>query len=339
MVPKTIDIIIPLYNTPLELFKECFKSLKEQTCYDFNVIIVNDCSTNEDLLEYYRSLKCSLFTIKKIDNISNKGLLNTRIVGINNSVSKYIQMLDSDDKLEKNAIECIITNMKKYNYPDLILFRSKTFYTRNNYYGPEKYIINKFDGYIENNKYNENGTLYDINYFDMIYFKGKVNFFIWNKCIKRKVWLEALKNVSIDENKNILHGEDEFLTFITSLYINTALGIKDILHTYVIYRDYKSFIPDSIEFKRQCNRLDTIRYLKTINKNKIKIDFMNLELNSLIDHLTNIYRVVALYYLITIRDENHINKSIEYFNNNFSDLTKKITRDEVEKIKEKENIK
>lgn len=44
---KTISVIIPLYNTPRDYFRDCLTSIKEQGLSSkiMEVIIIDDCST------------------------------------------------------------------------------------------------------------------------------------------------------------------------------------------------------------------------------------------------------------------------------------------------------
>ena len=43
---KTFSVLIAHYNN-FEYFKDCYKSLLLQTYKDFEVVLVNDCSTND----------------------------------------------------------------------------------------------------------------------------------------------------------------------------------------------------------------------------------------------------------------------------------------------------
>jgi glycosyltransferase involved in cell wall biosynthesis len=97
-----IDIIIPAYNCSNTLGRT-LSSLVAQTDTDFNVIIVDDCST-ENLEPIIEDFKNSL-NIKYIRNDVNIGAGMSRQVGMDNSLSKFIVFLDSDDMFMPYAIE------------------------------------------------------------------------------------------------------------------------------------------------------------------------------------------------------------------------------------------
>ena len=72
MKTMLISILIPVYNTPIEYIKECIQSINSQTHQDFEVIIVNDGSTDktEEILKEY----AADLVILKNDPNAGKGL-------------------------------------------------------------------------------------------------------------------------------------------------------------------------------------------------------------------------------------------------------------------------
>lgn len=97
-----IDIIIPAYNCKETLFKT-LSSLETQTDTNFNVIIVDDCST-EDLLPTIKE-KQNHLNIKYIRKEQNEGCGMARQTGIDNATSDYIAFLDADDVFMPYAVE------------------------------------------------------------------------------------------------------------------------------------------------------------------------------------------------------------------------------------------
>ena len=61
-----LSIIIPVYNTPLEYLKECLESIiKANIKYFYEIIIINDGSTNDEVvlfLEQYKEKHTYIFT-------------------------------------------------------------------------------------------------------------------------------------------------------------------------------------------------------------------------------------------------------------------------------------
>lgn len=97
-----VSVIIPTYNRVGTIVKS-INSVLNQTYSDFEIIVVDDCSTDNTLSEVR---KISDGRIKIISHEVNKGASAARNTGINNATGKYIAFQDSDDewlteKLEK----------------------------------------------------------------------------------------------------------------------------------------------------------------------------------------------------------------------------------------------
>ena len=97
-----IDIIIPVYNTPLDDLEKCLNSILNQTFKDYKVYIIDDGSndTTKEFLDNYAKGKES-FIVK---HIKNGGVSNARNTGIDLCTSKYIAFVDSDDTVEKSFL-------------------------------------------------------------------------------------------------------------------------------------------------------------------------------------------------------------------------------------------
>ncbi|SIQ67805.1 Glycosyl transferase family 2 [Chryseobacterium sp. RU37D] len=92
-----LSIIIPVYNTPLPYVKECLESIEQsQIKYPYEIIIINDGSTDVELLHFLQEYKNpNAVMIHK----ENSGVSASRNVGLKRAKGKYILCLDSDDKL------------------------------------------------------------------------------------------------------------------------------------------------------------------------------------------------------------------------------------------------
>ena len=95
---KKVDIIIPTYNRKAFL-KRAVRSVYEQTYKDWNLIIVDDGSTDETSLEDYGS-QTQLFRL-----LENKGVSFARNYGIKKSSAKWLAFLDSDDEWKASKLE------------------------------------------------------------------------------------------------------------------------------------------------------------------------------------------------------------------------------------------
>ena len=109
--PK-FSIIVPVYNTE-KYVKRCLDSIMNQTFTDFEVIIVNDGSTDDskDIIAKYPY---------KVINQKNQGLSMARNNGVKEATGDYLLFLDSDDYIDKDLLKEI--NKSLSNNPDLVRF-------------------------------------------------------------------------------------------------------------------------------------------------------------------------------------------------------------------------
>ena len=109
-------VIIPLYNKE-KYVENTLKSILNQTFRDFEVIIVNDCSTDASVskIESYLSDKVTLIHHEK-----NKGLSATRNTGIKKAKTEYVCYLDADDIWKPTFLETIYRLIS--NFPEAKIF-------------------------------------------------------------------------------------------------------------------------------------------------------------------------------------------------------------------------
>jgi glycosyltransferase involved in cell wall biosynthesis len=96
------SIVIPLFNKE-KYIKETLRSVLNQSFTDFEIIVINDGSTDNSLN------MVNFFTDKRISIIDqeNKGLCASRNVGIKKANGKFIAFLDADDLWMEDYLETI----------------------------------------------------------------------------------------------------------------------------------------------------------------------------------------------------------------------------------------
>lgn len=105
---KKISIIIPCYNVE-KYIERCFYALEEQIFKNFEVIAIDDCST-DNTLKILKELKIKVsFELKIIKNDINRGPAFSRNLGILEANSEFITFCDADDWYNR---EYLITMMK-----------------------------------------------------------------------------------------------------------------------------------------------------------------------------------------------------------------------------------
>jgi len=118
--PK-LSIILPTYNTGAYLF-ETVESIRQQSYQNFEIIIVDDGST-DDTKEVIKSLTDDRLRIIFLDENSGSPSL-PRNVGIANSTGEYVFMFDSDDIMLPGKLERSTEAIKGYNDIGLLFTNS-----------------------------------------------------------------------------------------------------------------------------------------------------------------------------------------------------------------------
>ncbi|MDK0606751.1 glycosyltransferase family 2 protein [Clostridium perfringens] len=212
-----ISIIVPFYNSS-DTIKNTIYSLSNQTDKNFQVIFVNDGSTDNtiDIIK-----KENIKFDYKIINKDNGGVSSSRNIGIKEADGKYICFLDSDDCIRSNMIQELknIINNKEQN---IFLFEWK--------------MISGFDEYIY---YNREVCVDLKNIEDYVfvessdevikkYFKKEKMIHICSIVFNRNFILEN----NIKFNENLYYAED--INFFITAFIRSE-NIIVIKRTYFYY--------------------------------------------------------------------------------------------------------
>jgi glycosyltransferase involved in cell wall biosynthesis len=126
------SIIIPLYNKELYI-KNTLNSVLNQTFQDFEIIVINDGSTDNSLEIAQKTL--SNFNNATFINQKNKGLSIARNKGIANSKGLIIALLDADDIWNQKYLETIYQLAK--NHPEAALFGTDFL----EFYSPQNIVL------------------------------------------------------------------------------------------------------------------------------------------------------------------------------------------------------
>ena len=110
-----ISVIIPMYNVE-QYVGECLDSLLAQTFQDFEVIVVDDCSTDSSCAvveSYAPKFDGRLKLTKTVKNSGGAGFPRNR--GIELARGEYISFLDPDDTITPTALEEMYYHVKNFN--------------------------------------------------------------------------------------------------------------------------------------------------------------------------------------------------------------------------------
>lgn len=108
-----VSVIVPVFNTA-PFVRACLDSLLNQTFSSFEIVVVNDGSTDnsKDILyeyatKYPKKIKCF--------DKTNGGLSSARNFGLNKACGKYVSFVDSDDTVEPSFLERMMDAAQKNN--------------------------------------------------------------------------------------------------------------------------------------------------------------------------------------------------------------------------------
>ena len=111
-----ISVIIPLYNAEKYL-SECLDSILAQTFQNFEVIVVDDCSTDKSysIVESYKEKFGGRLNLLRMRKKSNGGGSLPRNKGLEFSRGKYLYFMDSDDTITHTAFEELYNLAEKFD--------------------------------------------------------------------------------------------------------------------------------------------------------------------------------------------------------------------------------
>jgi len=120
MEKVTFSIVIPVYNAE-KVINRALLSIKKQTFKDYQIIIVNDGSTDktkaavEDFFKENNGFEYKYINVKR-----NRGVAYARNVGLKESQATYVAFLDADDIWYPEKLEMVHKIINKSKEIDLI---------------------------------------------------------------------------------------------------------------------------------------------------------------------------------------------------------------------------
>ena len=207
------SILIPVYNVEKYLGK-CLNSVLAQTFTDYEVILVDDGSTDKS------GRMCDEFTRDERFHVyhkENSGLLLTRRYSVKKAKGDYFLFLDSDDFWDPDLLETIDRAICEHN-PDMVLFRYRKVSEDGT---PLKEMVNVLpDGsvYTDENKPELLRKVVE---------SSELNN-MWSKCVRRTI-------VDIDRDYSEFgdkRGEDILQSIHLFINAERILYINDVLYNY-----------------------------------------------------------------------------------------------------------
>lgn len=148
-----VSVVVPVYNTAATI-KDTLDSLENQTLNKslYEVIIVDDCSTDKDTIEILEIIKkkgWKSLHIKVIRHKTNKWLSETRNTGVKASIGKFVCCLDSDDTIDSSYLKTSIIVLEAYPKAGWVCptnrhfgYINEIFYPKS--FDPKKYFLTNY---------------------------------------------------------------------------------------------------------------------------------------------------------------------------------------------------
>ena len=202
-----------------DYIRNAINSIQKQTLKDIEIVAVNDYSTDNSY-NILKELDLKDKRIKIINNTKNFGLLYSRAMGILHSSGEYLINLDPDDEFNDSDNLEYLYNITLRNKVDIVTF--ETFYKKKN-------RILRFCK--ESNIIIEQPRL--INSFFIYVDKHFNDILIWNKLIKKEIFLKAYK---IFENyiyyKKWNYYEDNIWSLLVHKISNSKICVNKLIYIY-----------------------------------------------------------------------------------------------------------
>ena len=210
----SLSVIVPVYNAEFTL-QRCIESILNQTYRDFELILVNDGSTDRslDLCGEYAQKDNRI----KVIDVKNNGPFQARKAGAYKASGKILTFSDADDMFDENAFECAIQIFYKYN-PDIFLYT----------YDCE----GKMEEQLYNERlYNREEILNEIipgMMYDPTFGKRRLNPSLCCKVIKKNIFIQVVESVQ----DRITLGEDALVTYPAICISESIFICNKILYHY-----------------------------------------------------------------------------------------------------------
>lgn len=216
-MPK-YSVVVPVYNAEKYL-EECVNSVLSQSIADFELILVDDGSTDSSGSICDR-FACADERVKVIHQ-PNSGPIPARFNGVKNAAGDYVLSLDSDDYWFGNLLEKVDEAINRFKC-DILVFRLlKGDEPCHDFFGGEKESVTQSEFFLTSLK--ESG----------------MNCVVIKACARR-----LFENVDISEVVSVHHGED---LIITTMLVRKAEKISYIPDVLYFYRENDENISSRID--------------------------------------------------------------------------------------------
>lgn len=278
-----ISVIIPVYNVEPYL-EQCLNSVLEQSFTDFEILCIDDCSTDRslDILYQYAERDKRILILQ---NNKKGGPSISRNRGIENAKGEYIYLLDSDDWLMPDALQTLWEATEKYNV-DVVLFNSS---------------ISAEEIGLGGTSVDWNmGSLYETVMTGQDAFSCIIEKNTWSSAVWRQFWSKKFIKDNEIKFEDKTKAEDWIFTTEALLCVERAVFINKVLHTYRRRTNSLSFSHDADMMKYYAlNYMSMLRFW--VSHNFLKKT--NISIKTHMDNLVRRIRAMHVQFNDVFSDE------------------------------------
>lgn len=201
------SIIIPAFNAE-NTIENCIKSVQKQTYTGWEIIVINDGSTDKTA-----EIAKKLLPRSNVIMTKNAGVSSARNIGISLSKGDYILFLDADDTLPPNSLEIYERSIRTEKNADLII---GSFYK---IYSQKQVLCNPIG--------NKKKYIYDSEKTEFNPYISRLIGTVWGKCYKYSL----IKDAKFDEN--LLICEDAEFNYRVITKAREIVYISQPIYNYV----------------------------------------------------------------------------------------------------------
>lgn len=132
-----ISIIIPVYNPLLEFFIKAIDSVQKQIYSNFEICIVDDCSSNSFIKPYLSNLQSKYNNVKISYNTKNLHISESTNNAVKIAKGEYLVFLDQDDELTHDALAEIVLYLNKCSECELLYSDDDKIDVKGNLFAPQ----------------------------------------------------------------------------------------------------------------------------------------------------------------------------------------------------------
>ena len=234
-----VSVVMPVYNAA-DYIGEALSDLTTQTYDDFEIICVNDGSTDggENIIEDFVNRDERI----KVITQTNKGGGSARNKGLDAADGDYILFLDADDRFEKNLIERVVSEAGRRKC-DVLIFAADEFNYKTKTARPSPWLLQSANEPYDGNPFNYTTST------------------VWNKLYRRSYLNE--NNIRFMDERVI--ADTMYFTFFALMLTDNIAFLDEVLI------HYRSSNPDGATSRHDSRPTDMVTVLGNI-WNRIKCE-------------------------------------------------------------------